>query len=406
MLSGCVSSGKNAKKNKKSKDNKEKTVEEKTEIETAYTKEKNITVVKDGVKYSLNGSNGTFLISAVDSKGLYRPVLSTLDSGSSSYFAVKVGKKEYKLDLKSGNTPECRKTSDSSQFVYKVDKDRIEVTVEFKPYSSYKDGKVDMIEVSVITVNNSDKYTDVACKAIFDTFLGEGVGRHFTTKDYGIINSEKQFSDFKKEKWVISENGSTSVQFILSGNGVTSPQYVTFANREFLTNSNWVPSSTDKRSFNSILSLNNSAFCVNWSPVNIAPGKSSEIRFYIALSTNGREPRGRYFLASAGDREEYVEELDSNEDLSSLTDLSRETSTTTVDNFLSITFQSSDLTVSDVDDGVYSVDDVTEEQMDTGYIEDLLDRINTFIAEDKEDDAEFKKLNSELDAILKKLEMK
>ena len=353
-------------------------------INIQYANVDDVKETADNVRLVLNGKTGTFRIDAVDEMKRNVPVLSTGDSGSSSYFVIRKGKKEYKLDLKSGITPSCRKTEDSCQFVYPI-MNTAQVVLDLKPLSSVADGKKDMVEVTLYVTNLTSKDDVFSCKALFDTVLGEGLKKHFETKNFKSITSEKQFSDFSKEKWIKSGDGETSVQFILAGKGISMPEFVTVANRDFLSRSNWIPTAVDSRSFNSVLSLNNSALCLNWPDFNLAPKETKSIRFYIAVGSNGLEPGGNVFLSFLGEEDSVPEST-----AEKVTEKKTEAKTYADEGG---------------DDIIISPDEITEEQLDSEYIQDLLNRIDSFVAEDGKDEVELKRLNAELDAILEKLGM-
>ena len=82
---------------------------EKKEI-PSYSVEKNIVIDKDEIRLALDSTTGAFSLYALPEKGREIALLSSYDSGSASFFALKAGRKEYKLARGTGIKTECRRT--------------------------------------------------------------------------------------------------------------------------------------------------------------------------------------------------------------------------------------------------------------------------------------------------------
>jgi len=359
----------------------------------SYKNEKNSTLANEYVKIKLNGETGIFSIYGINVLGKETPLLTTVNSGSSSYFVIKAGNKVYKLDLKSGMAPSCRRTENSIQFVYSISR-VAQIVVDFRFMSSKPESEnEDMIEVNMYITNTGNAALDFSTKGIFDTFLGEGSQNHFSTKTKRAITAEKQISDMKDDRWIKSSDGSSSIQFLLNGKDITDPVCVTMANKDQITRSNWIPTSMDSRSFNSVLSYNNSVLCINWDSVVIQPLETENIKFYIVVASDGLEPQGNKFLADLDDIDSPVIEVNE-------VKADKENKPTVIEaseDVVEIITEDSDI--------VIDVEDITEEQLDTEYIQDLLNRIDNFVVQGDCDSTEYKRLNAELDAILEKLGM-
>lgn len=330
------------------------------------------------VDVELNGKTGTFSLYAVNAGGKKQSLLSTVDSGSTSCYFLKMDNKVYRLDLKSGLVPQCRQTKDGIQFCYLIDK-VADVVLDFKFVESDKN----CIELTAFVTNTSGKNASYSLKAVYDTILGEGNLVHFVLKDNKIVNSERQLFDFGETPWIMSSDGRNNVTFLFDREGVTVPECVTLANKDLVYRSDWVLPSMESRSFNSILSYNNSVVSINWPSVYLKAGETSAVKSFIAV-TNSYSFVGypkvnvdtEAVLESHGKEENPVEIIVDDE---------------------AGDFDSEEIYV--------SPDEITESQMDTAYIEDLLRRIDSFIKSGNGDSMECRRLNAEMDAILEKLGM-
>ncbi len=263
-----------------------------------YIPESKFSITNGDVKIYMNGKTGCFELYAVPENLKAVPLLATYDSFSSSYFSVRVGNKVYRLNRENGVKSEARRTPYGAQMAYTISgKAQIVVDFSFLP-SIASSSRVDMLRVTIYTINLSKRIQSFAIKGVFDTQLGENTLAHFSTASERNINSERQFLDMKEQIWVRSENEKAAIQFLLNGKGISNPQVVTMANKDSLENSTWIPSSQEGKSFSSVLSYNNSALSVNWKTAYLDPMKLDIITFYISVASDGNEPAGKKFLAS------------------------------------------------------------------------------------------------------------
>ena len=249
------------------------------------------------VKLVLRGSLGSFQIYAVDSDETEIPVLSTLDDFVSSYFSVLVGKKEYRMYENSGVIAGTRKTDLGTQVVYVVP-DEVRLLVKFEAMKSGFSDNEDMIKITAVVKNTGKKAADFALKNVLDTTLGEQRGPHFSTAEDSAINSEMQIRKFDKVRWMSSGNQKVSMQVFFSGGDISVPEVVSLANKDFISLPSWIPNAIRSRSFDSVLSYNNSAICINWEKVRLLPDGEASFIYYIALTTDGKKINGEDFIAS------------------------------------------------------------------------------------------------------------
>lgn len=261
-----------------------------------YVPERKFSITKDDIKIDMNGSTGTFGLYAIPEQGEPVPLLSNYDSFTSTFISLKVGGKEYRLNRENGVKSEARRTPYGAQMCYTLDK-QAQVVIDFSFMPSIAtSSRVDMLRVTIYTINLGKSIQSFTVKGVFDTVLGENTVTHFSTAAKSRINSEVQFLSMKDNLWVRSSNENTSVQFLLDGKGITSPAQVTLANKDSLATSNWVPLVVETKSFNSVISYNNSALGLNWKPSYLDPYKTDVITFYMSVGIGGNEPAGKNFL--------------------------------------------------------------------------------------------------------------
>ena len=336
--------------------------------------------VKDGnVLVSLRGGTGSFNVAAVPEKGSPVSVLSSADDSSTSYFSVLVDGYEYRLNHDAGVVPEVRQLEDCGQIAYTLEK-RLQVVVSFTPLSSALDTPADMVRLMVYVTSLANKPQTVAVKALFDTVLGENTNYHFYTGGGLKIEGGKQFlaTEMDAEKWIISTNGKTFVQFLLAGPTISPIEAVSIANRDDLYRARWIPIVSEAKGFNGVLAYNNSAIAVSWPQFELAPEKTEIITMYMVLSANGEEPQGQAFL-SAQTVDTVTEEPA----------LVQETKTDFVVKNPNVEFV---------------VPPITDRQLDPAYVQALINRINNLQSDPNlVDRTEVRRLNAELDAILEKI---
>ncbi|MBQ1794652.1 MAG: hypothetical protein II110_03100 [Treponema sp.] len=264
----------------------------------AYKKDSSFSVSEGKLKLSVKQGTGSFCIYAINEKGSEIPLLSAYDSFSSNHFGVRIGKHEYNLNRESGVVCQSRRTPYGAQLSYTIKKQGI-VVIDFTFMPSDSSSTVaDVLRVSAYLVNLGKKKQTFSLKGMFDTVLGEPSGNHFMTATSDQIDKEVQFDSMNEEKWICSTNGETSVQFLLKGKGINPTHEVTLSNKDTLSKNSWVPSVKTSRSFNSVLSYNNSALCVNWPEIQLEKNDSKVITFYISVGTDSEAPAGDEFLSA------------------------------------------------------------------------------------------------------------
>lgn len=245
-------------------------------------------------------SNGDFVMQMSDSVGSFNfyylginnsrtDFFVPYDSFSNTFFSVKFGNTVYKLRNDTVNSVFMEETTTGIKLKYVVN-DRFEAVLD----CSFMDLKLQptqsIVKVQVSVKNISDKSERCEIKGTFDTLLGESTGVHFSTARLSKVNTETNFTSMRDDQWIRSSNGNESIQFLLDGADITSPRLVAVANKDVLIGNSWEPSLKVGRTFNSVFSYNNSAFCVLWDSKVLSPIQNDTITFYISLSSKSVLP--------------------------------------------------------------------------------------------------------------------
>ncbi|MFA6936750.1 MAG: hypothetical protein WCQ67_00805 [Treponema sp.] len=263
-----------------------------------YIPKKNFNMTNGDIKLDMRGSTGSFELYAIPEVGSPVPLLATYDDFCSTFFSLLIGRKEYRLNREAGVKSEARKTEYGTQMAYTIpNKAQVVVDFSFMP-SIATSSRIDMLRVTVYTINLGKSTQSFSVKGVFDTSLGENTMAHFSTAAHSRINKETQYSDMSVEKWIRSSNEKAAIQFIFDGYGVTKPRSIILGNRDFLSTSVWLPVVQETRSFSSVLAYNNSAMSVNWKTSYLDPMKTDVITFYISVASDGNEPAGKEFIAT------------------------------------------------------------------------------------------------------------
>lgn len=361
--------------------------------------EKVIVLERDVIRLELDSGTGSFMLYALPERGRAVPLLSGYDSGSASFFALRAGRKEYRLARGTGIKTEARRTPLGAQMAYLIP-DVAQVVVDFSFCPSVPNStRTDMLRVTVYTINLGKNMQAFALKGVFDTVLGENTSAHFSTAARSKINSEMQFMTMADDLWIRSGNSRAAIQFLLEGAGITKPSAVFLSSRDSLENaSGWIPSVQMEKSFTSVLSYNNSAVGINWSTAYLDPLKTDSAGFFISVATDGDLPAGKKFLS----------DLESGRALPGSYSKAAAATTDVAPPPVPLTPEEAGVTESAFSSASGNEPspfvEVSDRQLDPEYIQDLLDHIASLSEESGTSSEELKRLNSELDAILAKLE--
>lgn len=397
------------------------------------------------MKYLMKGTVGSFQMYALGSNGSQTPLLAGYDEFTSSFMSLLVGKKEYKLTNNIGIVIGARKNELGAQLVYIVP-EVARVFVKFEKVDGGKDVKSEIIKVTSVVYNKGKTTQNYALKSVLDTVLGEQFGPHYSSADELAINNERQYRRFDKMKWLTSRNSRVGMQFLFYGADITPPEVVSISNKDFLALRDWVPSITVSRTFDSVLSYQNSAVCINWPSAVIEPGESVSYSYYMAVSTDGEACDGEKFVENltkklkGGNLEEKYSVKEFEDGIIAASELYAKGRYTEAHEIVMKMWENpdnrnerlaslicmieqklgieTDKEILDYKNGKlvsekkvsvakpeFTVDskNISKAQLDYGYVQALLDRISELEKSDEVDRNEIYKLNAELDAILEKL---
>jgi hypothetical protein len=340
------------------------------------------------IKLVLRGDFGTYGIYAVNRNGSQMPVFVDYDNFLSTYFSIRAGKTEYRLNETSGVLSSVAQEGSGGRLLYTIPK-TADVSAAFAFMKTSADRDDDMLKVTVTITNREPRTDTFALKGIFDTVLGEKTDIHFSTALTKSVKSEVQYRSMSGEKWILSQGSGCGVQLLLYGGDITPPAFVTLGNKDIMSLPLWVPAAGSARSFDNVMSYNNSAVSVNWDTTDIKPAQSASFIFYIVVSADGDEPAGSTWLAS----------LQGETTQASGESVPRAPGDSVPQVPAPATAAPAAKPKPDV-----PFDVITEEKLDPEYIRTLINRINALEDDDKSvNREELLKLNTELDAILEKL---
>ena len=422
---------------------------------------KNIDIKVGSVRYLMKGHVGSYQLYAVPESGLQTPLFASYDEFTSSFYDLKIGKRIYRLTDNVGTIIGVRADVRGGQIVYVVP-NKARVFVKFEKMDEVEGVESEIIKVTANVFNKGKRTETFALKSVMDTVLGEKHGLHFSSAAEPKINTERQFRRTDEMKWLTSSDGKTSLQFLLDGADVSEIEVLSISNKDFLKLPNWVPSIVGERTFDSVLSYNNSALCINWPEVTLAPGTGQSFVYYMAVSTDGAPADGEKYIAwheekfgnEAGERGYSVKEFEDlyNKALELYQNGDYQAAYDVIMGLWAVPEHRNDrlaqlkamieaelnrLTEADYDapaelppsayedqeaeeeatepdsgkktrdsneDIKFDVNSITAEQLNPAYVQGLIDRINALENSDGTiDRGEILRLNAELDAILEKL---
>ena len=378
--------------------------------------QKKINHTVGNIKLYLNGKLGTYNISVLDDKAISYNVLETYDECTSSFFSLLIGTKEYKLSDKTGISVAARSTENGGQLLYSVQK-LANVIVDFTCIKSEAQKAEDIVQVTVSVQNITKRLEAYGIKAVLDTVLGERFSAHFYDKEK-LINYELQVKNFDDLKSISSKNSKAAMEVLFACADASLPEVFSLANKDVFTLSGWIPSCGDGKPFDSVFSYNNSAVGLNWSSVKVNPEESFSVKFYIALSTDGRPSPGEEFVKLYEKKQEELKEAERLEQESKADDVQSKSNAENNNVYKNIVSSESESVKKDPKSSVQmekktqnsslpeekSLKPVSKSQLDPVYIQKLIDKIEKLDPNSTLERSEFLLLNDELDSIIEALE--
>ena len=398
---------KNEKKQEKSADKpekQEKAAEEEEEL-SAFPKE--FTKDRGIIHLRYKRTLGTFGISVFDEENKAYPVLSTGNEFTKSGFYLKAGSKIYRLISSKQVSSEVTNSANGMTIVYTVE-GVAKVNVQFEMLTIAETVDADILKITSTVENLGTRNEFFALKGIFDTILGESSKYHFYDDNNQPVKSELVIRDAKKVPYITSKNNNTTLQFIIAGADISRLQMVALANYSTLEKSTWEPEMLSFRSFDTLMSYNNSAVALIWPEEKLSPEKKTSYTFYMTFSTGDSKPSG---VA-------YIKNLDKDTSLKTVGAGAEKSEVSLItENEIIEPEQNKNIKDSRVEEispvvetkpanpsVKFDVNNLSKEQLSPEYIQQLIDKINAL----EEDGSsinrnEILQLNAELDAILESL---
>ena len=246
---------------------------------------------------------GTFTIAVMNEDEKSIPVLSTANEYTTTSFYLKAGRKIVKLSDDSSVVTAAKKTEKGLKLRYSIEKVGV-VIIDFECFSSVEGEPEDSIKITAAIVSQSKKKTDFSLKLLMDTVLGETDRHHFYTSEGLPVKNEVVYHTMDEEKWFSSKNAKATMQVILAGGECTPIESVALANYTTLDTKKWDADMTSFRSFDTVLSYNNSAVGIYWPKMTLQPEEEGKYVFYLSLGTADRLPGGAAYLCSEKEAEE------------------------------------------------------------------------------------------------------
>ena len=243
------------------------------------------------IKIDVRPKKGTFSIAVLSANGKAIPVLSTTNEYTTTSFYLKAGKKILKLCDDSNVVSAAKKTAKGISILYTIDKTAV-VQVDFECLSSVEGENEDTVKISATVQSLAKKKTEFALKLVLDTVLGETDRHHFYTSNDSPVKGEVLYHSMSDEKWIVSKNAKANMQLIFDGADITPVESVALANFTTLDTRNWEADMTTFRSFDTVLSYNNSAVAVYWPKASLEPEQELTQIFYISLAAGENIPGG------------------------------------------------------------------------------------------------------------------
>ena len=263
-----------------------------------------ITNIYGNIKLYANPKKGTFAISVLNEDEKAVNVMSSANEYTTSSFYLQAGKKLFKLCDDSSVVSAAKKTDKGLRLRYTIERNAV-VIIDFECFSSIEGEAEDSIKVTAAIVSLAKKKTDFALKLLLDTVLGETDRHHFYDSEGLPVKGEVIYHSMEEEKYFTSKNAKGSMQMIFAGADATPVQSVILANFTTLDTKKWEPDMTNFRSFDTVLSYNNSAVGVFWPKTSLEPDSEKDFVFYLSMATGDAVPGGvNYIFAEKEQPEE------------------------------------------------------------------------------------------------------
>ena len=256
-----------------------------------------VTSTIGNVKIDVRPKKGTFSLAVLNSNEKPVSVLSTANEYTTTSLYLKAGKKILKLCDDSNVSSAAKKTAKGISILYTIEKTAT-VQLDLECVASVEGANEDTVKITATVHSLAKKKQEYSLKLILDTILGETDRHHFYTSNGTPVKGEVLYHSVKDEKWIVSKNTKANMQIILDGADVSPVESVALANYTTLNTRKWEADMTTFRSFDTVLSYNNSAVAIYWPKVNLEPEAEFSEVFYISLAAGENIPGGAAYVTN------------------------------------------------------------------------------------------------------------
>ncbi|RKX78492.1 MAG: hypothetical protein DRP87_06165 [Spirochaetes bacterium] len=232
------------------------------------------------VKLILHENLGRFSLFYMSdvSRERYTPLLLDQDPRT-SVFSVLMGNKVFRMGETSGFSQTVEKVDDGARFIWTSS--MLEITKTFTFITSRGSALSNGVRIDIQIKNISEQDQSIGIRYLLDTYLGEKSGVHFKTKTTEKFSNEAEFLSSNMPEYCFSPSSeieNVGFQLITKGKGITIPDKIVLANWKRLNDTSWSYQARTNRNFNHLpYSINDSAICVYYNPVNISPGGTRKV---------------------------------------------------------------------------------------------------------------------------------
>ncbi len=244
-----------------------------------------IVLSKGLVRLSTIKKEGIVVISIAGKKKSV-PVFAKKEGYRNTFNAICVDDTWYKLrssDIKSVSFA----SDEESVSVMYGDVGGVNVRTVFSIGKTKRRDNFDMVRITTIVENKSPAEHYISFRSVYDTYLGEKKSWHFTSPKEDKISCETIFKNFADEGWIISGESKEAVRISFTGEGVTTPSYAAVCNKDIASIATSEGFFIAKRSFNSVVSYNDSAAVLFWNEQKLNAGKELKIVTDVSVSDTG-----------------------------------------------------------------------------------------------------------------------
>ncbi len=213
----------------------------------------------------------------------YIPMVDTVSYGDTTGLYVYIDDKEYPV-VRNENVSFSFSTGYDLLKAEYVVAGTVSIAVEYMLKKAYRGSGYNMLDVNISVENISDEPHFISLKYVFDTVLGESAKRHFSTEMQKKVLGEYLVDPENGDRWVISSDGESAVEFVLRGDSFRNADYAVLAARDIVAS--LPPDSGIKkgRGFSNVLVYNNSACGIYWKSKRQAASAVRKCGFSIAYS--------------------------------------------------------------------------------------------------------------------------